>query len=60
MINQTKHFIDIMDTRPKIEPPRVKRVLSVNFNDDKSCFAIGLEEGFMGKCMTTFPLFPGS
>lgn len=38
-----------MDTRPKIEPLRVKRVLSVNFNEDKSCFAIGLEEGFMGK-----------
>lgn len=40
-----------MDTRPKIEPPRVKRVLSVTFNEDKSCFAIGLEDGFMGESL---------
>lgn len=38
-----------MDTRPKIEPPKPRRVLSVTFNEDKSCFAIGLETGFMGK-----------
>ncbi|PSR87259.1 WD40-repeat-containing domain protein [Coniella lustricola] len=36
-----------MDTRPKIEPPKRRRVLSVTFNEDKSCFAIGLETGFM-------------
>lgn len=38
-----------MDTRPKIEPPQVKKVLSVTFNEDKSMFAIGLEDGFMGE-----------
>ncbi|KAF3768878.1 WD40 repeat-like protein [Cryphonectria parasitica EP155] len=36
-----------MDTRPKIEPAKPKRVLSVTFNEDKSCFAVGLETGFM-------------
>lgn len=38
-----------MDMRPKIEPVRVRKVLSVTFNDDKTCFSIGLEDGFMGE-----------
>lgn len=38
-----------MDTRPKIEPPHVRKVLSVTFNEDKSMFAVGLEDGFMSE-----------
>ncbi|KAK4228878.1 SVP1-like protein 2 [Podospora fimiseda] len=35
-----------MNTRPPLETSRLPRVLSVTFNDDCSCFAVGLETGF--------------
>lgn len=52
-------FTAIMDVRPKIEPVRVRKVLSVTFNNDKTCFAIGLEEGFMGEWMPAGPFLVG-
>lgn len=38
-----------MDTRQKLQPAGLRRVLSVIFNDDKNAFAIGLETGFWGE-----------
>ncbi|KAJ0123244.1 wd repeat domain-containing phosphoinositide-interacting protein 4 [Diaporthe amygdali] len=35
-----------MDTRPKIEPDRPIRILSVDFSDSGLHFAVGLEDGF--------------
>ncbi|ROV94942.1 hypothetical protein VSDG_07049 [Cytospora chrysosperma] len=35
-----------MDTRPKIEPPKARRVLSANFDASGFHFGIGLEDGF--------------
>ncbi|KAK4161268.1 WD40-repeat-containing domain protein [Cladorrhinum sp. PSN259] len=35
-----------MNTRPPLETTTLPRVLSVTFNDDCSCFAVGLETGF--------------
>ncbi|KAL1859512.1 hypothetical protein VTK73DRAFT_7587 [Phialemonium thermophilum] len=35
-----------MNTRPVIESPSTTVVLSVSFNDDCSCFAVGLDSGF--------------
>ncbi|KAK3331250.1 WD40-repeat-containing domain protein [Apodospora peruviana] len=35
-----------MNTRPPIESPSATMVLSITFNDDNSCFAVGLNSGF--------------
>ncbi|KAK3996246.1 SVP1-like protein 2 [Cladorrhinum sp. PSN332] len=35
-----------MNTRPPLETSHLPSVLSVTFNDDCSCFAVGLETGF--------------
>ncbi|PKS09565.1 hypothetical protein jhhlp_004182 [Lomentospora prolificans] len=34
-----------MNTRPNIESPNTTQVLSVSFNNDSSCFAVGLNTG---------------
>ena len=35
-----------MNTRPPIETPNATVVLSISFNDDCSCFSVGLNSGF--------------
>lgn len=35
-----------MNTRPPIESPNTTVVLSITFNDDCSCFSVGLNSGF--------------
>lgn len=45
------HFLDDhpnprMNTRPAIESSTTPGALSVSFNQDSSCFAVGLENGF--------------
>ncbi|CAI4211209.1 unnamed protein product [Parascedosporium putredinis] len=35
-----------MNTRPNIESPNTTQVLSVSFNNDSSCFAVGLNSDF--------------
>ncbi|KAK3937608.1 SVP1-like protein 2 [Diplogelasinospora grovesii] len=35
-----------MNTRPPIESPSATTVLSITFNDNSSCFAVGLNTGF--------------
>jgi WD40 repeat protein len=35
-----------MNTRPPIETPSTTVVLSISFNDDSSCFSVGLDSGF--------------
>jgi hypothetical protein len=38
--------IDNMNTRTPLQTAPAANVLSVSFNDDCSCFAVGLETGF--------------
>ena len=38
-----------MNTRPPIEASPSEAVLSVSFNNDASCFAVGLDSGMCGK-----------
>lgn len=38
-----------MDTRRILEHPVLAPVLSVTFNHDNSCFAVGLDHGFRSK-----------
>lgn len=41
-----------MNVRPPIESSNPTAVLSVSFNSDSSCFAVGLESGICSKFLT--------
>ncbi len=42
-----------MNTRTPLESPSSTVVLSISFNDDCSCFAVGLNTGFCSKSPPT-------
>lgn len=44
-----------MNTRTPLEGPSQTVVLSISFNDDCSCFAVGLNTGFCSKYLATQP-----
>ena len=44
-----------MNTRTPLETPSATAVLSVSFNDDCSCFAVGLNTGFCSKSGVDMP-----
>ena len=44
-----------MNTRPAIDESTGPIALNVGFNQDSSCFAVGLDTGFCGSCSTIYP-----
>lgn len=46
-----------MNVRPPIEASSTEAVLSVSFNNDASCFAVGLDSGICSKLLAAVNVY---